>query len=301
MKTGEGAARKRFSSAVYVFIALMIISFSLLLFSTRGFAGQMKNMGLSMFSGVRGGVHQLTSLVSRFVLSIQELAELRQEYAEIVNRMARYEQLERTNAEIAQENIRLREQLGFARSLRYRHIPAELIGRDPNNLYSALVINKGSHSGVSVGMPVIAWQDGTQALAGKVIHTGIFESLVMPLYDGSSFVSSRLAVSRYEGIVEGSGSPEQPLVMRYIQKRARDEINVGDMAVSSGIGGIFPAGINIGRVKSVRYEEYEISMQVELEPVIDFSRLEYMFIIDVEAVEAEEHTDGESYNDGGQF
>jgi len=43
--------------------------------------------------------------------------------------------------------MRLKEQLGFSQSLNYRHIPAKLIGRDPDNLYSALVINKGSRAG----------------------------------------------------------------------------------------------------------------------------------------------------------
>jgi rod shape-determining protein MreC len=73
--------------------------------------------------------------------------------------------------------------------------------------------------------------------------------------------------------------------MRFIQKRAKDEIDYGDMIVSSGIGGVYPAGLNIGRVSGVNYQDYEISMQVELEPIIDFSRLEYVFVIDAEAEE----------------
>ena len=51
------------------------------------------------------------------------------------------------------------------------------------------------------------------------------------------------------------------------------------MVVSSGIGGIYPSGINIGRVVRINYEENELSMEVELEPSIDFSRLEYVFVI----------------------
>ncbi|HCC36925.1 MAG TPA: rod shape-determining protein MreC [Treponema sp.] len=279
-KEGGGRfAKNRFSATAYVFAVLMVFSFSLLLFSVRGFADNLKGLGFSLFSGVRGGIHGVSSFVSRTALSVKELADLRQEYAELVDRVARYEQLERSAAEIGQENIRLREQLKFSQTLRYRHIPAEFIGRDPDNLFSALVINKGRHSGVYDGMAVIAWQDGVQALVGKVIQAGAFESLVMPLYDTTSFISSRLAVSRYEGIVEGTGSPSSPLVMRFIQKRARDDLNHGDMVVSSGIGGVYPAGINIGRVSALVYQDYETSMQVELEPAIDFSRLEYVFVI----------------------
>jgi rod shape-determining protein MreC len=260
----------------------MLVSFSILLFSTRSFVINFKDIGLSLFGGVREGIHEVSSLASRTVLSIRELANLRREYAELTSRIARYEMLERSAAEIGQENRRLREQLGFAQTLRYRHIPAELIGRDPDNLFSALVINKGRRAGVSNNMAVIAYQNGAQGLVGKVIQTGEFESLVMPLYDVSSYISSRISVSRYDGIVEGQGSPDTPLLMRLIQKRARDEINPGDMIVSSGIGGVYPSGINIGRVSGIHYREYEISMEVELESMIDFSRLEYVFVIETE-------------------
>jgi rod shape-determining protein MreC len=304
MERGGGAKKIRFSATVYVCAILVAVSFSLILISTRSFAVYIKSTGLSVFSGVRGGVHAASSLVSRTVLSIRELRVLRQEYAELLNTMARYEQLERSFAEIGQENTRLREQLGFSQTIRYRHIPAEFIGRDPNNIYSALVINKGSHSGVTAGMAVIAWHNGTQALVGKVIQAGLLESHVMPLYDNNSFISSRLAVSRYEGLVEGTGNPDQPLVMRNIQKRARDEINIGDMIVSSGIGGIFPGGINIGRVTRLIYQEYEISMQAELEPVIDFSRLEYVFVIDAEPIEPDVSTgipSGMNHETGGRM
>jgi rod shape-determining protein MreC len=265
---------------VYIFAILSLVSFSVLLFSTRSFIVDFKDMGLSLFSGIRGGIHKVSSLASQTVHSIRELASLRREYAELSGRITRYEQLERNAAEIDQENRRLREQLGFSQTIRYRHIPAEIIGRDPDNLFTAFVINKGKYSGVDNNMAVIAFQNGAQGLVGKVIQTGQFESLVMPLYDLSCSVASRLAISRYEGIVEGQGSPDEPLLMRFIRKRARDEINYGDMVVSSGLGGVYPAGINIGRVSGVHYQEYEISMEVVLDPVIDFSRLEYVFIID---------------------
>jgi rod shape-determining protein MreC len=276
--------RKRPNAESYVFIALSFISFSVLLISTRSFVIDFKDIGLSAFSGIRGGIHVVSSFFSQTVLSIQELASLRREYAELTDRITRYEQLERNAAEIRQENNRLREQLGFSETLVYRHVPAELIGRDPDNLFSALVINKGKHHGLENNMPVIAFQNGIQALVGKIVQAGQFESLVMPLYDTSSYISSRLSDSRYEGIVEGQGSSDMPLVMRFIRKRARDEISFGDLITSSGIGGVFPPGITIGRVSKIHYEEYETSMEVELEPAIDFSRIEYVFVIETEKV-----------------
>jgi rod shape-determining protein MreC len=67
--------------------------------------------------------------------------------------------------------------------------------------------------------------------------------------------------------------------MRFIQKQARDEISIGEMVVTSGLGGIYPPGINIGRVNIINYQENESSMEVELGAAIEFSRLEYVFVI----------------------
>jgi rod shape-determining protein MreC len=275
--------KKRFAVEAYVFIALCLVSFSALLVSTRSFIVDFRNLGLSLFSGVRGSIYGVTSFVSGAVLAVRELATLRREYAELTERMARYERLERTSSDIRQENNRLREQLGFAETITVAHIPARIVGRDPDNLFSALVINKGSRDGLKNDLPVIAFQNGMEALIGKVSQAGAFESLVLPVYDVNFFVSARFSDSRHEGLVEGQGDREAPLVMKNIPKRAREEINYGDMVVSSGMGGVYPPGIAIGRV--VRFQEYENSMTVDLESAIIFSKLEYVFVIDVESTD----------------
>ncbi|MDR1950585.1 MAG: rod shape-determining protein MreC, partial [Spirochaetaceae bacterium] len=244
MRIGGGRKqKKRVNADAYVFVVLTLISFSLLFFSTRSFVIDFGNLGLSMYSGVRGGLSGVTSYISRTILSVQELAVLRREYTELLDRMIRYERLERDAADIRRENNRLREQLGFAETIVYHHIPAEIIGRDPDNLFSAFVINKGKRDGVAYNMPVVAYQNGIQALAGKVLQAGQLESLVMPIYDVSCFVPSRLAESRYDGLVEGQGKGEYPLLMRLISKRARDEISLGDMIITSGVGGVLPGAV----------------------------------------------------------
>ncbi len=283
MRTDDRQPRKKSFADAYVFAALVIASFSLLLLSTRSFIVDFRDLGLSAFTGIRGGIHGLSSGVSRTFLSIKELADLRRDYAELLGRMERYEQLERDSAEIRQENIRLREQLDFSQSLRYRHISAEVIGRDPDNLFSAFVVNKGSRDGIKRNMPVIAYQGGVQGLVGKVVQVGRRESLVMPVYDSFSFVSARMADSRYEGIVAGLGSADRPLLLRYIKKRAREELNFGDVVVTSGLGGVYPKGLSIGRVSKILFQDYETSLEVELESSIDFSRLEYVFIMEKES------------------
>jgi rod shape-determining protein MreC len=240
---------------------------------------------------VRGRIDDLSSFITRTILSVQELARLQSEHAQLLERFARFEQLEWSAAEINEENIRLREQLGFSQTLNFRHIPARIIGRDPDNLFNAFVINQGRQAGVRRDMAVIAFQGGSQALVGKVIEARRFESLVMPLFDQNLLAASRFAFSRYEGIVEGQGSRDFPLRMRFIPRHAREEISIGDLVISSGLGGVYPAGINIGRVTHIIFHEHETSMEVELVPIIDFSRLEHVFVI--EPIPYEYETDEE--------
>ncbi|MDR2049462.1 MAG: rod shape-determining protein MreC, partial [Treponema sp.] len=263
-----------------------------LLFSVRSLVVDFRDMGLSMYSGIRGSVHRVTSFVSRTANSIQELANLNREYAELSDRIARYEQLERTAADIRQENERLREQLGFAETISYRYVAAEIIGHDPDNIFSAFVINKGKKHGVANNMPVIAYQNGAETLVGKVVQTARLESLVMPLFDTGSYISSRLVESRLEGIVEGQGNSERPLLMRFVRGRSRDEINIGELVVSSGLGGVYPPGIRLGRVSRILYQENDTTIEIELTGTADFSRLEYVFVIDARSVTGEDAVSG---------
>ncbi|MDR0600702.1 MAG: rod shape-determining protein MreC [Treponema sp.] len=272
--------RRRVSADGYVFVVLSLVSLSVLLFSARSFVVDFKDMGLSVYSGLRGSLFKLTSFVSQTILSVQELARLKEEYDELAARMTRYEQLERTAADIRQENNRLREQLNFSRTLTYRYVAAEIVARDPDNLFSAFVINKGRNNGVASNMPVVAYQNGVEILVGKVVQTANLESFVMPLYDSSSYISARLAESRIEGIVEGQGGPDEPLLLRFV-RRTRGEISIGEPVVSSGLGRVFPPGVNLGRVSRVIYQDNNNSVEIELESSADFSRLEYVFVIDI--------------------
>ena len=291
MAREEPGKKQRFHTEAYIFIALSLLSLSMLFISTRSIIPEFKDSGLTVYSGLRTSVYRLKSFISGTILSIQELAKLKEQYDELAARITRYEQLERTAAGIRQENNRLREQLGFSQDISYRYIAAEIIGNDPENLFSALVINKGKADGIANNMPVIAYQktertrttDAVPAgtvLVGKVVLAAQFESLVMPLYDSKSYISSRLGESRIEGIVEGQGSPDIPLLLRFVRRQARGEIGIGEQVLTSGLGGVYPPGILLGRVNRILYQDTDTSIEIELETSVDFSRLEYVFVIE---------------------
>ena len=239
-----------------------------------------KETGLSVFSVFQTGINQVENFFSRTFNSINELKKLKIEYDELQDKLSEYKIIERDLVELRQENKILREQLGFSREIGINHIPAEIIGKDPGNVFNTIAINRGSRHGVKKDMPVIAFQEGFQGLVGKVVSTGLFSSQVIPLYDSTCYVAARLQKSRYEGLVSGMGGLHKNLIMRYVKKRARAEIKYGDLVITSGMNSIYPKGIYIGRVRAVWGKTYETSLELEVESIIDFSKLEYVFILE---------------------
>lgn len=265
----------------------LMLSCILLVFSTGSFVVSFKTIGFSVMSGAQRGVFSVSRFFTSSVSAIQELSELREKYDALLARLEDYELMQRSNADIRSENERLKQLLDYSESLHTDNIHAEVIGRDPNNLFSAITINRGAMHGVRKNMVAVAFQNGNVGLVGKVVQVGRMNSLIMPLFDYQCFVSVRFDTSRYEGLVNGQGNSDLPIVMKYVKKRARDEIKIGDRISTSGENYLYPRDIPVGFVARIRGLEYETSLDIDIEPVIDFSRLESVFILDTKSLSAE--------------
>ncbi|MEW5814918.1 MAG: rod shape-determining protein MreC [Spirochaetota bacterium] len=262
-----------------ILVLLLCISILLILFNTHDLSFRPKEFGLSLFSVFETAFYEAGSFFKRTVTSINELKKVKSEYEDLQDKLAEYRAIERDIVELKQENKSLREQLGFSERIGYNHIAAEVTGKDPGNIFNTIMINKGSHDGIRRDMPVIAYQDGFQGLIGKVINVGLFSSAILPIFDINCYVVARLQATRYDGLVFGQGGTSNYILMKYVKKRARSEIKYGDLVITSGMTSIYPKGIYIGRVRSIGAKEYETSLELELEPIIDFSRLEYVFVL----------------------
>ncbi len=259
--------------------SLLLVSFILLAISSGSVAVKPKQIGLSVFSVFDNGFTQLGGFFARTVTSVSELQKLRVKYGDLEKQLGEYETIERDVVELREENRMLKQQLGFAQTLSYVNIPAEVIGNDPSNITSTIIINKGTRQGVEKDMPVVAFQDGFQGLVGKTLVVSANSSIVLPILDPNCYVGARLQSSRYEGLVNGAGTAEGDLDMSYVPKSARDVIQYGDLVITAGLNSIYPKGIYIGRVRSISAKAWETSLDLRIQPIIDFSRLEYVFVV----------------------
>jgi len=260
---------------------MLTISIVSLIVSTRSLVGIPERVGLSILSFFQRGFNSVGDFFSETISSISELKKLEDSYEQLLARVEMLGNLERNYTDLKRENDRLKEQLKYATTSDYSSISSRIISRDPENLYSTLILDKGALQGVSKNQAVIAYQDGIEGLVGRVIEVGRTSCVVSPIYDSSAYVAVRLERSRYEGLAVGSGSTDSPVVIRYIKKRAKEEIQYGDMVVTSGLQSLYPPGISIGRITKLRDLDYLTSLELEMEPVIDFGRLEYVFIVHI--------------------
>lgn len=270
----------RFRVAEIVLGVLILTSGLFLGFSSGSFVVSFSKIGFTVVSTLSKGVSQVTGAVTGVVTYVHDMASLQKEYALLTEKLKDYEYMQRNNTEIRKENERLKEQLQFATDLEYRNIAAQIIGRNPDNLYSGITIGKGSKSGIKKGMPVIAIQNGNIGVVGKVVTVGISTSLVMPIYDSKCNISARIQNTRDIGIATGNGSYDKPLSLNYIRKRVLDDFNHGDLIVTSGENDNYIKDIPIGRISKITVLDYDSSLSIEIDPVIDFMRLENVLVVD---------------------
>lgn len=184
--------------------------------------------------------------------------------------------------EVARENDRLKALVEFNAPLEGKKVVAQVIAQDVNPEFRTIRINKGTRQGVEVGMAVVS----LEGVVGRVIRASRDFADVLSLIDSSSAIDALVQRNRHRGVVEGLGG--QNLAMKYL--RRTDDVQEGDLIVSSGIGGLFPKGLTIGKVVSVKKKNYGISQSVELAPAADFNRLEEVTVIDPPKMPLEQAT-----------
>jgi rod shape-determining protein MreC len=173
--------------------------------------------------------------------------------------------------ETEDENARLRRVLALRERLPLTTIAGEVIAREWGWARS-LTVNRGRGDNVLKMTPAVA----PEGLVGRVAQVRSGTSIVQLLNDPASTVGATVQRTRTPGIVEGE--PRGTARFKYM---ARDgaAIQVGDLVVTSGLGGVFPKGIPIGRVNAIIDRGSALFHYATLMPVVDFGRIEEVLLL----------------------
>lgn len=218
----------------------------------------------------------LTESVTDAVEFLLELRQLRQRNSELsqINDALLVENF--GLREVERENQQLREMLNFAQTrpgveLRGAQIVARVIGQESNNFLEYIMLDLGTSHGIREGMAVVT----DQGMVGRISDVTDTTSKVLLLTDVSSAVNAILQSSRLNGVIRGA--PGGDLVMDYIPQGA--SFSIGEVVLTSGLGGRFPKGIPIGQVVEIRQRDIDVFQQAVVRPTVDFRRLELVMVV----------------------
>jgi rod shape-determining protein MreC len=176
--------------------------------------------------------------------------------------------------EVRLENERLRAMLGFEARVPLDLIGCEVVGEGAGRLGGAtVVLNRGYNQGIREGM-ALAGKDG---LAGKVVEVRPDRSQALLLIHPDCAVSVRIERSRVAGIAEWSPGSFNTLKLRNISYLA--DVQLGDRVITSGLGGVYPEGIPVGTITTVKRDDTGLLLDIDVKSALDFRSLEEIFAL----------------------
>jgi rod shape-determining protein MreC len=179
-----------------------------------------------------------------------------------------------TLRERAEATARVEKLLGFPEPPDWKREGARVIAHrvGPTAILETILVDRGKLSGAQEDTPVIC----TEGVVGRIYRAGLSVATVLLLIDPASRVAVVGSTNRAAGVVYGMGAGEQ-LMVKYVGLKST--IEPGEILVTSGMDGLYPKGLPVARVTSVRREEATLFMDVQAEPLVDIPRLEEVLLL----------------------
>ncbi|OQB16043.1 MAG: Cell shape-determining protein MreC precursor [Firmicutes bacterium ADurb.Bin193] len=263
------------------FILLLVITVLILVMAALYTAErQSVTFGEDLVASVITPVQSLATAASQTVIRFAgyfgDIDRLRTENERMQNEINELSDTVRTLEQYRLENERLREMLNLKDNAKeYNLVASRVIAKDPGGWFNSFTIDKGTSDGLAYRMPVIT----SAGLVGHIYEIGSDWAKVITIIDSGSSVGATVARTRDVAVVESdiALSGEGLCKMTYLSKSST--VITGDIIETSGLGGIYPKGLLIGKVREIRSETAGISQYAIIEPAVDFGRISEVFVI----------------------
>lgn len=170
-----------------------------------------------------------------------------------------------------EDNISLRKHLSLRSTLSYRTIAAEVVSREQSQWFDTFTVNRGRNAGLNKGDAII----NHMGLVGQVIEADAWSAKVVALTDPDSAVGAVVQRSRVQGIVKGQGS--EYLVLSYLAKDS--DVKESDIVVTSGIAGVVPRGLRVGRVVNVIRDQVAGTTEAIVRPSVRADQVGHVLVV----------------------
>jgi rod shape-determining protein MreC len=218
-------------------------------------------------NGVTGTIRFLQDQWERYFYLVSVSAEnekLRKELGAAKQRLNHYQ-------ETLLANRRLQNLLEFRSEVPGRVVVARVIGRGTSPWFQSVFIDKGQAVGLEKGMPVVV----SEGVVGQIVGLAPGYARVMLIIDQNSGLDALVQRTRARGIVQGESGGQ--CLLKYVLRK--EDIQVGDAVISSGLDHVFPKGIRVGRISGVVKRHSGIFQEVTLVPYVDFEKLEEVLVL----------------------
>jgi rod shape-determining protein MreC len=253
-------------------VIIILISVGLVVLALGGYFNPITSWFTRLTVDAQTWISTRYQAIAEFMTVPRDMASLTARNAELEAEVAQLQsQVIDLQQQVTETNI-LSALVDFARANpEYSYKAASVIGLDPSPFLHYVIINIGSNQGILPGMPVVT----DKGLVGRVDAVIAEAARVQLVTDAGSAVNVRLQSSNTEAMLVGSVTGDLSLDM--ISQDAN--VTVGDVVLTSGLGGNFPPNLLVGQVVSVRKLEYELFQQASIQPNVDFNQLNFLLVI----------------------
>jgi rod shape-determining protein MreC len=230
-----------------------------------------------IFSPVRKALVAISETLGIRLENSKDIAELERELRRTRQELLSYQLVHDELETVKKEKAKLEATLGFRQKIPLKSIPAKIILKDPQNLFTTLVINRGEEDGIREGDPVVGFTKGKMALVGKIIECESSSAKILTLVDPRSQIGVMIEATGDTAILKGQSPAQIACSVEYLDRKL--EGLEGKTIVCSGIGGRYPRGIYIGEITEVIRKRYGLFQQSFLVPYINFFTLDEVFVM----------------------
>jgi rod shape-determining protein MreC len=258
--------------AAIIMIPLLVLQLALLSLQIQNHSGVVlfKTWTLTAQAPVVSVSAGITDWVRRSWFNYIWMIGARAQNEQLQETVRRLELLNGSYEQVRQENARLRRMLSLNESISHKTIGARVVARTPSFLSNVIYINRGSADGVSNDAPVLSGE----GIIGRTVLVSRYQSQVQLITNPDASIGVMLERTRTPGVLKGSG--DNLLGLNYISNA--EQVDVGDVILSSGLDGIFPKGLVIGKVVESQ-KGTGVFRTIKIQPGVDLIRIEEVSVL----------------------
>jgi rod shape-determining protein MreC len=253
-------------------IILALIAIGLIALALGGYLTSISRITLNPFVAIQTWISTRFQAIQDLIQSPSDVSRLRQDNTRLEAEVARLQAQVIDLQQQVREVQMLSTLLGFVRANpSNEYVSAAVIGVDTSPFLRYVIINRGSDDGLRRGMPVVTHQ----GLVGRIASVLPNAARVQLITDSGSRINVLLQKSGAEASLNGSLTGD--ISLQSIPQDAK--IDVGDVIITSGLGGDYPSDLIVGQVSGVRRRPSELFQTASVQPVVDFAALKVVLVI----------------------